>query len=113
MNKFLLSFLFFTVLLIHNTSAQSPSISYQSPQTLYIGKPTTPITVKNTGGTVPNNLYPQDVSITNASFSLFGASALVMNSKGDFFVVMNSQIVRFSQDGTSSVFAGNSQWGTD
>jgi hypothetical protein len=112
MNKFLLSFLFFTVLLIHNTSAQSPSISYQSPQTLYIGKPTTPITVKNTGGTVPNNLYPQDVSITNASFSLFGASALVMNSKGDFFVVMNSQIVRFSQDGTSSVFAGNSQWGT-
>ena len=111
MNKILLSFFLLAILFSGTVHAQSPNISYQSPQTLYIGKPATSITVKNTGGAVPNNLYPQDNYIIS-NISLFSASDFVMSSTGDFFVIMNSEIVVYHRDGTSSVFAGNPQWGT-
>ncbi|RQO78027.1 hypothetical protein DBR40_08720 [Pedobacter sp. KBW01] len=99
---------FFSVLSLVS-SAQKPNISYTSPQTVYLEKEITPISVTNTGGAVPGRIYPQvdQLFAGNPSF----IQHFIKTSSGDLYGTQYASIIRVKPDGSSSVFAGTSTYG--
>ena len=109
MSKFLRSVFILSLFFSIKLSAQSPNISYQSPQKLYIEKSITPVTVKNIGGAVPNRIYPQ-ANILPLSGQII-LQSFVRLSSGDIFGIEYANIYHIKPDGTMSVFAGNNAYG--
>ncbi len=110
-NKIIAFLISFAVACLGTAFGQAPSISYPAQLTAYIGKPLAPVTVSNSGGAIPNKLYPQNIFL-NSNASLSSPRDLTRTSNGDIFVILDVQIYRFRPDGTFSVFAGTTSYGS-
>lgn len=105
-----LSLLAFTIGLFISVklSAQKPNISYPGPQTVYLGKSITPIKVNNTGGTVPNLVYPQVSKILSSTAVV---PSFVRFPSGDIYATLYHSILHIKPDGTYYTLAGTNESG--
>src|SRR6218665_1842352 len=88
--------------------AQKPGISYQTPQTLYLEKAIQPIKVVNTGGAVPDKLYPY---VTEVLKSKATVQRFVRLPSGHIYGTVFGSIWHIKPDGTSVLFAGGNNYG--
>ena len=105
--KFLLSF--FLLIIYFGAYAQKPNISYTNPQTVFLGKQITPISVTNSGGFIPARLYPQVAQLFSGN--LYAVKHFIKSPSGDLFGIQDASIVRIRPDGNSTVLAGTITYG--
>ncbi|HEY4149249.1 MAG TPA: IPT/TIG domain-containing protein [Chitinophagaceae bacterium] len=113
--KKILLFIFIALIFLPTlicAQGQKPAISYQSPQTAFIGQPLTPVRVTNTGGAVPVNINPQ----SSVLVSVIGGDApdpFVRSASGDIYAYENYVIYHIAANGTETVFAGGKPGSVD
>lgn len=91
--------------------AQKPNISYPVPPNIYIAKAMTPVRVTNTGGAVPNQLFPQVNLLTPANSNNLAIQSFVRFPSGDIYGIQYSAIYHIKPDGTYDLFAGGYSYG--
>lgn len=89
-------------------SAQKPNIAYPNIPSTYLGKSITPIKVSNTGGAVPNAIFPKVSSFVKSSAAV--TSFVILPSK-DIYGILYGSVVHVKPDGSFSTFAGSSTYG--
>lgn len=108
MYKLFLPAFFLCLFFSAKLTAQKPNISYPGPQTVYLGKSITPIKINNTGGIVPNSIYPQVSKILSSTAVV---TNFVRLPSGDIYGELYRSILHIKPDGTYSTLAGGNQAG--
>ncbi len=102
-----------------NVYAQKPNISYVTPQIDTVGKTSTPVSPKNTGGAIPIGFYTQTTTLAgegvsgdvngNIKAATFGSQmGIAEDASGDIYIAdANNNVIRkITPNGIVSNFAG-------
>jgi hypothetical protein len=108
MYKFFLPAFIVALFFSAKLSAQKPNITYPVIPSVYLGKSITPIKVSNTGGAVPNAIFPKVSSILQSSATV---TNFVRLPTGDIYGVLYGSVVHVKPDGTFSTLAGSGTYG--